>query len=92
MPWTVTEFEDTPNPNAMKCWLDGAISDGPRSFRDAASAADHPIARALFERAGVTSVLLLGDWLTVNKKPSARWPAVKKAVASVLAEAEDDRP
>ncbi|MFK7959477.1 MAG: NifU N-terminal domain-containing protein [Phycisphaerales bacterium] len=87
MPWTVTEFEDTPNPNAMKCWLDAPISDGPQSFRDAASAAAHPVVAALFDRAGVTCVLLLGNWLTVNKPPSARWPKVKTAVKAVLADA-----
>ena len=26
MGYRVTEFETTPNPNAVKCWLDGAIS------------------------------------------------------------------
>ena len=29
MPCTVVEYETTPNPNALKCWLDQPISDGP---------------------------------------------------------------
>ena len=84
----VTEFEDTPNPNAMKCWVDATLSDGPLSFFNAAAAAEHPLASRLFEEAGVTNVLILGDWVTICKTPKARWPAVKKKVAAVLASYE----
>ncbi len=89
MAYVILEYEPTPNPNAMKCWLDRPISDRPRSFRTAADASNDPIAWALFEQAGVTNVLLCGDWLTVNKEPDVGWPAVKKKVASVLASAAE---
>ncbi len=85
MPFTIVRFEDTPNPNAMKCWLDRPISAGPRSFRDAASAAADPIAHALFRDAEATSVLFCDDWLTVNKPPAARWPSIKARITRVLA-------
>jgi len=88
MPFRITRFEPTPNPNAMKCWLDRPISDGPCSFLNAAMAAEHPIAAALFERAGAVCVLLNGDWLTVNKPSEAEWRTVKAAVRRVLAEEE----
>lgn len=84
----VTQFEPTPNPNALKCWLDRPISAGPQSFLNAEMAAEHPVAHALFKRAGATCVLLNGDWLTVNKSPDADWRQVKKAVKAVLAEVE----
>ncbi len=88
MPFTIVEFETTPNPNAVKCWLNRPISEVPRSFLNAQMAEDDPIARALFERAGATTVLFNGDWVTVNKSPDADWSRVKPAIAAVLAEAE----
>jgi hypothetical protein len=91
MPYEITEFETTPNPNALKCWLDRPISEGPRSFLNAEMAAEHPIAAALFAEAGVTSVLFGGDWLTVNKPAEAKWPAIKEKVRRVLARAEAGR-
>jgi NFU1 iron-sulfur cluster scaffold homolog, mitochondrial len=89
MPYTITHFEDTPNPNAVKCWLDRPISAGPRSFRTAEDAANDPVARALFERAGAVVVFFNGDWLTVNKRPDAKWPSIKAKVQKVLAEAAE---
>jgi len=88
MPYTIEEFEPTPNPNAVKCWLNRPISAHPRSFLNAEMAAEDPIARALFEKAGATTVLFNGTWITVNKAPDAAWPTVKKKIRHVLAEAE----
>ena len=85
MAYEVVEFEPTPNPNAVKCWLDKPISDRPRSFLDEQMAGDDPIARALFEQAGATCVLLNGDWLTVNKPEHAEWTSVKAKIREVLA-------
>lgn len=87
MPYAVTEFEATPNPNAVKCWLDRPISDRPRSFLNAQMAAEDPIAAALFAQGGVTTVLFNGEWLTVNKPPDASWQTVKATVKRVLREA-----
>jgi len=84
----ITQFEDTPNPNAMKCWLDRPVSERPQSFRSAEAAAEHPWVGRLFDEAGITNVLLCGEWMTVNKPASARWPAVKKKVQRVLTEVE----
>src|SRR5688572_19682791 len=87
LPYRVTEFESTPNPNAVKCWLDRPISDGPRSFLNAQMATSDPVAAALFEQAGVTTVLFNGDWVTVNKPADADWSRVKASVKRVLGEA-----
>ncbi len=84
MPFTVTEFESTPNPNAVKCWLDKPISDGPRSFLNQSSAASDPVAAALFADVGATTVLFNGDWITVNKPPEADWASVKARIKRVL--------
>ena len=87
MPFRVTRFEPTPNPNAVKCWLDRPISAGPRSFLGPEAAGDDPVAAALFRDAGVTTILFNGEWVTVNKPPAADWDQVKRAVKRVLAEA-----
>lgn len=88
MPFLVTRFETTPNPNALKCWLDKSISAGPRSFLNAEMAREDPIADALFTRAGATCVLMNGDWITVNKLPKANWKRVKETIQDVLRETE----
>ncbi len=87
MPFRVTEFESTPNPNAVKCHLDGAVSEGPRSFLNAEQAQGDPLAAALFAGGQVTCVLFNGGWITVNKTPPASWDAVKRHVRKVLATA-----
>jgi hypothetical protein len=44
------------------------------------------LAVRLFTIPGVSSVLFLRDFVTVNKRPEARWPGLKRAVKKVLAE------
>jgi hypothetical protein len=85
LPFTVREVQPTPNPNAAKFVLDRPISDQPTSFFDASSAMGHPVASRLFAVPGVSSVLLLGDFVTVNKKPDARWSEINSQVERVLA-------
>ena len=84
MPFNVNEVQPTPNPNATKFVLDRKISQGPVSFLDAASAKDHPVASRLFAIGGVSGVLLLGDFVTVNKAPEARWSDITSSVKRVL--------
>ena len=87
MAFRVTEVQQTPNPNAAKFLLDRPISERPTSFFAAAAAKDHPVARRLFDIPGVSSLLLLGDFVTVNKTPQAKWADVTRKVKQVLAEA-----
>jgi hypothetical protein len=84
MSYTVREIQPTPNPNAAKFVLDRAISEAPMSFLNAQQAQDHPIASQIFAIAGVTSVLILGDFVTVNKTPDAQWKSLTKKVQEIL--------
>ena len=86
MPFDVTQVQPTPNPNAVKFVLDRPISDRPVSFLSAEQATGHPIAQQLFAIGGVTSVLLLGDFVTINKDASAAWPTIKRRVKQVLSQ------
>ncbi|MFT3683862.1 MAG: NifU N-terminal domain-containing protein [Phycisphaerales bacterium] len=88
MPVKVLRYEPTPNPNAIKCVLSAKVADSSRSFRTAEAAAGEggdPLAAALFVVDGVAGVLLLNDWITVNKRPDATWPPIKKALEKALA-------
>lgn len=87
LPFSISEVQPTPNPNATKYVLDRSISDRPTSFFDAASAKDHPVASRLFAIPGVSGLLLLGDFVTVNKRPDARWSEITTKVEQVLASA-----
>ena len=86
MPFDVRGIQPTPNPNAVKFMLDRPISDGTVSFLSAEQATDHSIARQLFAIAGVSSVLMLGDFVTVNKDAAAGWPTIKRKVKQVLSQ------
>ena len=83
----VTEIQPTPNPNAAKFMLDRSVAAQPMSFFNAAAAKDHPLASALFAIDGVSSLLLLGDFITINKSPAADWADIKRRARAVLAAA-----
>ena len=87
MGFNVVEVQPTPNPNAAKFVLDGSVSQQPMSFFNAAAAEGVPLAEALFAIEGVSSLLLLGDFITINKSPSARWADITPRARAVLAAA-----
>lgn len=80
----ILQVQATPNPNAKKFVVDGVVSQSPVSFFTAEAAAGHPLAAALFAIEGVSNVLLLGDFVTVGKRPEAGWPAITTAVKKAL--------
>ena len=82
------EIQPTPNPNALKFVLDGPIADPPKSFFSAESAKLDPLAAQLFDIPGVNSLLFLGDFITINKSPEARWADIREKVKRVLATME----
>jgi hypothetical protein len=82
----VAEIEPTPNPNAVKFLLDRRVWEQPLSFFSADAAQSHPLASKLFAIPGVCGLLLLGDFITVSKKPEAQWASIKNNVRRILAE------
>ena len=94
MGFRVVEVVSTPNPNAAKFVLDRPVAEQPVSFLTADSQAkqpEHPVSRSglvarLFAIPGVSGLLFLNDFVTVNKRPEAKWPGLKRAVKRVLAE------
>jgi len=54
------------------------------SFLSPAEGADHPLASQLFGIKGVASVLLLGDFVTINKDAGADWKAIADRAKEIL--------
>lgn len=84
MPITSIDFQDTPNPNAIKCVVDRPIADSPRSYFSKDQSAADPLAAGLFDIPGVTNVLILGNFVTVSKRPETTWKSLKPQIERVL--------
>ena len=78
------EAQPTPNPNALKLVLDRSISDQPLSFLSPAAGVGHALAEQLFAVPGVVGLLFLNDFVTINKAPEAKWPAIRPKVERIL--------
>ena len=89
MGFRVVEIQPTPNPNAAKLILDRPVSAQPVSFFNAEAATDYPLAKQLFGIAGVSSLLLLGDFITINKSPSGAWDDIKNQARKLLKDAPE---
>jgi hypothetical protein len=87
MSFRVLEIQPTPNPNAAKFVLDRPVSEQPLSFFSASAAEGYPLAKELFAIPGVMSLLLLGDFVTINKSPEAGWADITAAAEAVLGRA-----
>ena len=87
MGFKVVEIQATPNPNAAKFVLDRPICEQPMSFFNVESAGKYPLAMSLFAVEGVSSLLFLGDFVTVNKTSDSNWKQITPKVKKVLAEA-----
>ena len=79
------QTEATPNPATLK-FLPGreVLGDGALEFTDEDSAAASPLAAALFEIAGVESVFLGGDFITVGKAEDHDWAHVKPSILAAI--------
>lgn len=85
MSFRVLDVQQTPNPNAMKFILDRPCTDQTLSFLKPEQGAGHALAERLFAVKGVSSLLLLGDFITVNKAAGASWSRIRPAVEAALA-------
>ena len=84
MGYTVRDAQPTPNPNALKLLLDRPISDEPLSFLTPAAGIGHPLAEQLFAIPGVVGLLMLHDFVTINKAPTAKWAAIRAKAQRIL--------
>jgi hypothetical protein len=79
--------EPTPNPNAMKFVATRTLNEGPtRTFYNAEAAAGDSLAAKLFALPGVTGVMLVRDFCSVNQDGSQDWDSLSVEVVSILRE------
>ncbi|NQV05708.1 NifU N-terminal domain-containing protein [bacterium] len=72
----------TPNPNALKFTVD-AMFDAPKSFA-AVQEVDDPVAAPLLQIAGVTSVFMSADFVTLSKTPDSSWQTIVPEATEIL--------
>lgn len=75
--------EPTPNPNALKFTVGRPVG-GPKTFADAAAAADDPVAAGLLGIEGVSSVFMTADFVTVTKEANGDWDVITPLATSVI--------
>lgn len=81
----VVRIEATPNPDALKFYLDAPLPvTGSRHYDDAAAAQGDDLATALFALAEVESVFYMADFLTVTKKPDAEWHELRDRISTLV--------
>jgi hypothetical protein len=80
------EFHETPNPNAGKFTVGRTLIEGRsgRTFESAADAAGVPVAERLLAEAGVDSVFIVADFVTVTKAGGASWAELAPRVSTIL--------
>ena len=81
----IAEIEGTPNPNAMKFILRDPLTWGiARSYDNAETAQDDPVAAALFDIEHVTNVFYVDHWITVTQDGGANWQELTRKVAAPI--------
>ena len=75
-------IENTPNPNALKFTV-GIDVGGPKTFVPT-QATDDPMANALFQLEGVTSVFMTADFVTLTKAPGADWGSIAPTAHAII--------
>lgn len=81
----VISVSPTPNENAMKFTLnERPLESGSKTFGDAAAAAAHPIANAIFGLGAIKQVFMVNDFVTVTKLPEADWDDLERKVVAAI--------
>lgn len=80
----VTQFEPTPNPNAVKCLTDRPTGSAIRSYFRAGEAGGDALASRLFAIEGVTNVLIHLRFISVCKDPAADWKLLKPQIKAAI--------
>jgi hypothetical protein len=82
----MVRFQPTPNPNAGKFVVGRPVVEGrgSKTFNSAQQAAAEPVAAAVFCVAGVASLFMADDFITVVKLPEADWNTLVPEVMSAI--------
>ncbi|NMM44988.1 NifU family protein [Rhodospirillaceae bacterium KN72] len=82
------QTEQTPNPATLKFLPGRSVLGGadPLDFASPDAAAASPLAAALFDVDGVTSVFLGADFISVSKQDDREWYVMKPSILGVIME------
>lgn len=81
------EMQPTPNPNSVKFVVDRpVVEQGSKSYMSPQEAEVSPLAKAIFDLGGVTSVFMLGNFISVNKESGADWTELAPRVVEAIQE------
>lgn len=81
------DVQPTPNPNALKFTLSvKVLEQGSKSYTSKEAASESPLAKRIFDLPGVTSVFMLGNFVTVNKTDEASWNELVPEITAILEE------
>ena len=81
----IADIEGTPNKNALKFILKEPLTWGiARSYDNAESAKDDPLASALFDIDHVTNVFYIDHWITVTQDGNANWQDLAREIADPI--------
>lgn len=88
MPGPKISVQGTPNPNAAKFTVDRTLVEGGASvsYFDPDTAKGDPLASRLFGLAGVDSLLIAEDFVTVTKASGADWNELVPKIETILKE------
>src|SRR6266480_3738579 len=85
----ISDIEETPNPNAVKCILREPVSNGVAlQFNTASHAEKDPLAKALFDVGHVVSVFYMDKMITVEKDAEGDWDDLLPVLAVPIRAAE----
>lgn len=85
----ISDIQETPNPNAVKFILKEPVSRGTsHSFKNAESAGEDKLAKAIFDIGEVVSVFYMDKMITVEKTDEADWDEVLPELAVPIRAAE----
>lgn len=81
---SIKSIETTPNPNSMKLNLVASVAGRPSTFTSQQTDGCPPSFIKLLDIAGVQSIFVCNDFVTVNRHPTADWPPILDAVNRCL--------
>lgn len=76
--------QQTPNPNSLLFHVDRTVTDKRMQQFNAGDDADDPLARALLQIDGVTSVFFMPSSITVSKESDGDWDAIAAAAEEAI--------
>ena len=81
------DVHGTPNPNAAKFVIDrSALGEVGRTYFESEAAAGDPLARRLFDVAGVRALFMVDNFITVTKTDAADWDDLVDPIRRVIEE------